>query len=193
MLSRGADGVLTTQEDPMTWTRFLSPEARDTIFDLVVHVVWADGRLSPDELAGARGAARALGLSEMELGGVLLARAGRPFESLALSALGPLERPFAYGVAAWISQADRRVTVSGDILMRRLRQSLQLSTPLAEAIESWAGEERGGACEAPDHQLELERVMHRIVRSLIGDVVPRGVTDVPHTPPPPEPPDHLDF
>lgn len=40
----------------------LSPEAREPLLALLVHMIWADNRVSPQEISAARGAAAALGL-----------------------------------------------------------------------------------------------------------------------------------
>ncbi len=119
---------------PMSFTRFLSSRARDVLYDLLVHICWADGRITPDELSAARGAADALAMDTTSLGG-LFGRVAVSLDAIGLDQLGPLERPLAYAAAVWMAMADQELAVSEHAVLRRTRRALDLSEELAERIE----------------------------------------------------------
>lgn len=151
----------------MTWRRLITPHGRDVVFDVVVHVAWADGRLSPLEVSAIRSTAEALGLATHDLGAAILGRRGRAFESLELGSLGPLERAFAYGAAVWISVADRHVARSEYQTIRRIGRALGLSDELASRVELLAW---GVGCAElePEQGMQLERMFGTVTDALLG-------------------------
>lgn len=154
----------------MSWSRMVSVHARDVFFDLLVHVLWADGRVTPEELSAARGAANALGMDTHSFGG-LFGRVGRPFEALGLEQLGPLERPMAYAVAVWMAMADGELAISENLLLRRTRQSLDIPDRLASSIEHLTMEHARGLprdSQADAHQQGFETLLERVSASLIA-------------------------
>jgi hypothetical protein len=153
----------------MTWRSFLTPAGRDVVFDLVVHLAWADGRLTPIEIVATQGAASALGLALGDLGTALLARRSRSLEQIDLVGLGPLQRPLAYGAAVWMSIADGRMATTEHHALRHIRRALQLGEPLATRIDAWAWGLHRGAIHAGEHALELDALLGRIARHLLGD------------------------
>jgi len=84
----------------------LSTEARLSLFDLVVHAVWADGRLGADELSVARAAARLLH-PEGEDGarGKLALGPEVPLPDVARALTGR-ESAIGFAVALWVVLAD---------------------------------------------------------------------------------------
>jgi len=118
----------------MPWTRLLSARARDVLYDLLVHVSWADGRITPDELSAARGAADALSMDTSSFGG-LFGRVVVSLDAIGLEQLGPLERPLAYAAAVWMAMADQELAVSEHAVLRRARRALDLPEELAGRIE----------------------------------------------------------
>lgn len=156
----------------MTWRTLLSPRAREAVFDVVVHFLWADDRLSPLEVLAARAASDALGLTHPDFGRALLARRRNGLESLALSALGPLDRAFAYGGAAWMARADGRVLTSEHDALGRLARALALPSTLAARIDLWAWGVCRGALHVREHTAELEELFARIAATLLGGDVP---------------------
>lgn len=155
----------------MSSIRLVSPRARDVFFDLTVHVLWADGRVTPDELSAARGVAIALGLDTTTFGG-LFGRVGRPFESLGLDTLGPLERPLAYACAAWMALADRELAVTENLLLQRTRRALSVGEPMALEIESLVFarlESRAPAgADATVRAAELTELLERVTDLMLG-------------------------
>jgi hypothetical protein len=155
----------------MSFTRLVSARARDILFDLGVHVLWADGRVTPDELSAARGMAIALGLDTSTFGG-LFGRASRGFESLGLDTLGPLERPLAYACAVWMALADRELAVSENLLLQRTRRVLGVGETMAQRIESMAYEDLGDrapvGADAAARAAELGALLDRVVALMLG-------------------------
>lgn len=84
----------------------ITHQAGVRLFDLVVHAAWADRKLSMEELAAARAAARVLH-PEGEVGarGKLALGPERPLSSIA-SELTFRERALGFAVAAWIMLSD---------------------------------------------------------------------------------------
>lgn len=158
---------------PMPWSRLVSPRARDTFFDLVVHVLWADGRVTPDELSSARGAAIALELDTSTFGG-LFGRVNRTFESLDLGSLGPLERPLAYAAAVWMAFADRELAVTENLLLSRARRALDVGEGMALRIEglvqaTLATRAPVGA-DAPVRAAELAQLLDQVAALMVDGV-----------------------
>jgi len=158
---------------PMPWFRLVSPRARDTLFDLVVHVLWADGRVTPDELSSARGAALALELDTTTFGG-LFGRVNRTFESLGLEALGPLERPLAYAAAVWMAFADRELAVTENLLLQRTRRALDVGEGMGLRIESLVqaalATRAPVGTDAPVRAAELGQLLDQVTALMIDGV-----------------------
>ncbi len=89
----------------------LSPAARATALDALVFVSWADGRVSPAELAAVRGAAIALALLDPLDGacGVLVSTP-RALDDLGLGALTLRERRLVVAAAGWMALVDAKRT-----------------------------------------------------------------------------------
>lgn len=153
----------------MTWRSLLTPHGRDVVFDLVTHVAWADGRLTPVEIVATQGAASALGLALRDLGAALLSRRTRTFDQLDLASLAPLERGFAYGAAAWLAASDGRIDTTEYHILRRARRALGLADSVASRIEGWAWGVRRGAIHVGEHALELDMLLGSIAAALLGD------------------------
>jgi hypothetical protein len=156
----------------MTWSRLVSSRSRDVVFDLVVHMLWADGRVTPDELSAARGAANALGMDTSTFGG-LFGRVGRPFEALGLEQLGPLERPLAYAAAVWMAMADRELAHSEGSMLRRLQRALSLDHVLSGRIEGMVvdaarAEGNEQPLDAEVRQRALESLLDRVAAQLVA-------------------------
>lgn len=156
----------------MSWSRLVSLRARDALFDLVVHVLWADGRVTPDELSAARGAAIALKLDTSSFGG-LFGRVSRTFESLELDSLGPLERPLAYGAAVWMALADRELAVSENLLLQRTRRVLGVGDAMAVRIESLVfaslDTRAPAGADATVRARELEALLDQVTALMLGE------------------------
>lgn len=152
----------------MTWRTLLGPMGRDLLFDVAAHVVWADGRLTPNEVASVQGLSAALGLPERDLGRALLARRGRPFESLELASAGPLERPLVYGAASWTSMADGHVSPSELQVLRRIMRALALPDALATRIDACAWSRRGRTRSVAAHTLELDELLGKVTAAVLG-------------------------
>lgn len=152
----------------MTWHNLVTPRGRDVIFDAIVHVVWADGRLTPLEVGAVGAAADMLGLAARDLGATMLARRNRPFESLELGSLGPLERAFAYGAAVWVSIADGRVATSEYHTLLRIGRTLGLRGELAHRIEAWAWSV-GDVGLLNEPTIALDRLFGKITAALLGN------------------------
>jgi hypothetical protein len=84
----------------------LSMESRSALFELVVHAVWADDRISPAEIPVARAAARVLHPDGEEgARGKLLLGPEMPLHDVA-RALPGRESALGFGLAAWVMLAD---------------------------------------------------------------------------------------
>lgn len=153
----------------MSWTRLLSSRARDVLYDLLVHVSWADGRITPDELSAARGAADALSMDTASFGG-LFGRVAVSLESIGLEQLGPLERPLAYAAAVWMAMADQELAVSENTLLRRTRHALDLPEELAGRIELMSIQQAREGSRAPATSVEGSEHRQRSLEVLFDQV-----------------------
>lgn len=76
-------------------------------FRALAAVAWADGRMSKDEASGLLHAARALGLSDDDVGKVEAATKEKvSLDDVDVSALSAWERLLTYGIATWLSRLD---------------------------------------------------------------------------------------
>ncbi len=143
----------------MTWRTFLADATPDTMFDVAVHVAWADGRLCPSEVIAIKGLATLLDLGMQDLGRALLARQGRALEPRALAELSPLERPLAYAVAAWVAGADGRTTGREWEALHELAMMLGLEGSLVLAIDARLTTRRLGVLTVSDHARAIDGVL----------------------------------
>lgn len=153
----------------MSFTRFLSARARDVLFDLLVHVSWADGRITPDELSAARGAADALSMDTSSFGG-LFGRVTVSLDAVGLEQLGPLERPLAYAAAVWMAMADQELAVSENAVLRRTRRTLELSEELAGRIELMSIHHAREGGRTPATSVEGSEHRQRSLETLLDQV-----------------------
>jgi hypothetical protein len=111
----------------MTWTRSVGADERRRIFDVIASLAWADGRLTADELAAARGAAIALDLLGPADGAVgVLARGPTPLRQIPVERLGPIARHLAFAGAAWVAWLDGSPTPAERSALGELQVRLAL-------------------------------------------------------------------
>lgn len=109
----------------MTWSRLLGSDERATVFDVVRESVWADGRLTPDELSASRGTAMALDmLGDPRVVGALARRDSTG--ALELSSLSLIGRRVAFAAAAWIAWIDGEPCLRERTLLAALAARLEL-------------------------------------------------------------------
>lgn len=161
----------------MTWSTLIAGRDRDVIFDLVRACVWADGRLSADELAAARGTAIALDVLRSPGVPGSLARRGDATPDLAgLSLIG---RHVAFTTAAWITWIDGPPSHEESKLLARLAARLGLQDQDVEAIarEVARSSDDIRRCEttmsAPDWAIEIDGLLSWAAAFAL-DVVPRN-------------------
>jgi hypothetical protein len=82
----------------------LSPAARTKALDALHGVAWADGRLSPEEVSAAHGAALVLGADPLP---IYAWRYGPP-PPLVVDSLSSRERCFVFAGGAWVALVDGR-------------------------------------------------------------------------------------
>lgn len=143
----------------MTWRTFLAEGSRDTLFDVAVHVAWADGRLCPSEVIAIKGLATLFELGVQDLGRALLARQGRALDARTLAELTPLERPLAYAVAAWIAGADGRTTGREWESLHEVAAALRLDGALVLAVDARVSRVRLGVLTVAEHARAIDRVL----------------------------------
>jgi hypothetical protein len=108
-------------------------------FLAVVAVARADGLLRADESRGLLIAAKAVGLSDQELGEVQAALdSGLELESLDLSALSGAERALTYAFSMWLAKVDGVVNADELATLRKLGTLLDLPEPKLKSAASAA-------------------------------------------------------
>lgn len=140
----------------MTWKTFLGERARDTMFDVAIHVAWADGRLFPSEVIAVQALAGVLELGTQDLGRAFVGRRAREIDTAALSDLSPLERPLTYAIAAWVAWADGRNSRREGESLDGLVDALELDDPLVMAIDRRIAALRLGVGGVSDHARALD-------------------------------------
>jgi hypothetical protein len=110
----------------------IGSEVTRTVFDVLVCMAWADRKLTDDELAAARAAALALGLSVASLDDVARGYVN-PFDALPLESLSGRDGELTYLCAAWMALADRDEAAAERHLLAELRRRLGIR----ETRASW--------------------------------------------------------
>jgi len=159
------------KQDPGGWFELVSAQGRDVIYDLVVYVLWSDGRLSPDELSAARAAAQALRMNLLAFTG-LFHLSGRAYESLGLDILTREEASIAYACAVWMAMADTVLASAEHATLQRLRDSLAVSTGMSSMIHALVARHaraRDGLVfpHADERQVSLEELLDAVAAASI--------------------------
>jgi hypothetical protein len=112
----------------------IGAEATRTVFDVLVCMVWADRKITDDELAAARAAALALGLPSASTTLDEVVRGGaHTLEMLPLESLSRRDGDLTYLCAAWMALADREEAAAERQLLVDLRRRLAID----ETRASW--------------------------------------------------------
>jgi len=109
------------------------------VFVALSAVIWADGEVTENEAEALLSAARANGLAGSDLAAVERAtRVRTDVDVLVGLALSPEEQSFVYGIAAWLTCADGKVTHEELALLDKLGDALGLSAGDRDAAASAA-------------------------------------------------------
>lgn len=137
-------------------------EARRAVLDVLIAMLWIDGRAAEGELVAARGAATALGLMGID---DVVAMGAPALQDLPLESLDGSERHLAYVAAAWMSLADGVVVPSESTLLESLRQRLELGLDQAAGLRCQARELRSAFWGEPPTWREFDRLVVDVARS----------------------------
>ncbi len=119
----------------MTAVDHLSPAARAAALHVLAFVSWADGRVSPVELAAVRGAAIALALVDPLDGSCgALVEGRRTTEGLDLAALTLRERHLLLAAGAWMTLVDAKRTPCEARALDDLARRAGLDDEIAELL-----------------------------------------------------------
>ncbi len=122
----------------------LSPDARTRVIDALHGVAWADGRLSPEEVSAAHGAALVLGADPLP---IYAWRYGPP-PLLAFDGLSPRERRFVFASGAWVALVDGHRARQEVELLRGLGRRAGLDDDDVAAlfdVARWVHDVHGGS------------------------------------------------
>ena len=106
-------------------------------------MVWADARLSANELSAVRGIATVLGLGEQARG--LLSKGPMPPSKMALSSLSAPSRRLTYATLVWVALADGVLDANECRVLNSLRGDLELDAESCAAIEDLVFAASGGS------------------------------------------------
>lgn len=149
----------------------LTMESRSALFELVVHAVWADDRISPAEIPVARAAARVLHPNGEEgARGKLMLGPEMPLPDVA-RALPGRESALGFALAAWVMLADGVEIPRETAMLDRYRL---LSGVPREVAMSMRRAVRRARARRPDHLDEQLRCLFDEALSALG-----GRTDAP--------------
>ena len=116
------------------------PEAvAETVFEILVGVMWSDGELISSEVERGRAAAEMMN-ARTKRGGALgaIADGPLPFPGIAFEQLDPYARHLAYAAACWIDDASDEPSGRRNAFVRALRMKLDLSDDLVERLRGVA-------------------------------------------------------
>jgi len=138
----------------------MSSEARRSVFEVLLRMLWADGHLAAGERGAAHGAAIALGLTDaadhLDVAPAL--------HDLRLDDLGERERRMAYAAAAWMALSDGIELPSETTTLEWLRQRMDIAPVVAEELRSRARHMRTHGYDEMPGWRELDELLVDIAR-----------------------------
>lgn len=141
----------------------MSSEARRSVFEVLLRMSWADGRLDRGERGAASGAAIALGLVDLA---DHLEMAPSLYD-LRLDDLGLRERRMAYVAAAWMALADGIELPSETAMLEWLRQRMELPPAVAEELRRRARQMRTHRYDDCPGWRELDDLLVEVARDRV--------------------------
>lgn len=116
------------------------PEAvAETVFEILVAVMWSDGELISSEVERGRAAAEIMN-ARTKRGGALgaIADGPLPFPRIAFEELDGYARQLAYAAACWIDDASDEPSGRRNAFVAALRMKLDLSDEIVERLRAVA-------------------------------------------------------
>lgn len=116
------------------------PEAvAETVFEILVAVMWSDGELISSEVERGRAAAEIMN-ARTKRGGALgaIADGPLPFPGIAFEELDAYARQLAYAAACWIDDASDEPSGRRNAFVAALRMKLDLSDEIVERLRAVA-------------------------------------------------------
>jgi hypothetical protein len=130
--SRSADFAPLRERCRSSWTR---AEAADTVFEVVVAVVWSGGELLESEVERGRATADVLGVRPRGGGAfAAIADGPLPLPKLHLERLEHDARRLAYAASEWVDTANTEPSARRSGFLRALATLLQLDQKTVEAL-----------------------------------------------------------
>jgi hypothetical protein len=124
--------------EPSRGIRGLDAHMAETIFEIMVALMWSDGALTTPEVERGRAAARVMRVRPRRGGAFGAIAAGAlPFPEIDFDALDPSHRQLAYASAAWVDQGSAQPSKRRSGFMRALHARLELGDQ-TDALEELA-------------------------------------------------------
>ncbi len=115
----------------------ISHATRKTVFDTLLAIAWADGTLSEEEMAAARGAAIALGLTH-EADSPRSSRPPIAMSTIGLDQVSKRDADIVFICAAWMALADRIEDPREAQLLEVLQEKLRITNERAQTLKERA-------------------------------------------------------
>jgi len=111
----------------------------ETVFEILVAVMWSDGELISSEVERGRAAAEVMN-ARTKRGGALgaIADGPLPFPGIAFEQLDPYARQLAYAAACWIDDASDEPSGRRNAFVSALRMKLDLGDDVVERLRAVA-------------------------------------------------------
>jgi hypothetical protein len=134
----------------------------ETIFEIMVALMWSDGALTTPEVERGRAAARVMRVRPRRGGAFgAIAEGALPFPEIDFGGLDASHRQLAYAAAAWVDQGSAQPSERRTGFMRALQTRLELADQ-APALEQLA------ATVSRDHE-DPEAAFVALVLAVVPD------------------------
>jgi hypothetical protein len=135
---KSADVVDSHTREGHRGIRDLDADMAETIFEVMVALMWSDGALTTPEVERGRAAARVMRVKARRGGAFgAIAEGALPFPEIDFGRLDPSHRQLAYASAAWVDLGSAQPSARRTGFMRALQARLELADQ-SDALEQLA-------------------------------------------------------